>query len=527
VTTKDFLLHTKFILVEWDHGSSRKNKSQLMLGYGSANLTSSGWSKNCEIWHWTEEYSELSTCRLFLEHLCKKEAGLAPFCSSWLADLPKSAKGLGWLFGLKQNTRKDAFDSLVQSCQGDPAVLRIVSPYWDKDSLSLYSTLLGSFASNRPHRIELWVDESRRLARRSDYCAVLDLFDDWVKTQPIVIKTVRVAERSAPAYSVVPLHAKMIEIEGSKGKATRIFGSANFTGQAWLKSYNLETIGIIKNAAPFPTLLQKNRPHLKEYTLTRNAVTKLIDASDPNEESENGEDTRPWINWATLDERDAQRIVSVSYQSKQPLSAISFEADFYPARLLNRKTCNDLLLRQIQSAYSAQNNWRTIHQEPTLLSLEYVGPPLQLPEKLTLRLEFADGLFAKAGVEIYQPDFEGQRDTDTGIPLLADLEGVLVGRKPIVPPIPKISVEESPDDSGDEEEELSAVPELDETLASIPDYDRLPTVERVIQIYHRAKQTDLQELNRLRARATKLYNQMTNKAAKLAIRALIQALKEN
>jgi phosphatidylserine/phosphatidylglycerophosphate/cardiolipin synthase-like enzyme len=531
VTTKNFLLHTKFILVEWDDRRRPKGASHFMLGYGSANLTPSGWSENLETWHWTDDYSELTTCRSFLEHLCAKDSGLTAFCSPWLTQLPKSTKGRDWLFGSKRIAQKDAFSRLAQSYQGSPAVLRIVSPYWDNASSSIISELLANFGSDRPRLIELWVDESRRLARRSDYSVVLDILDSWTNPEPLAVKTVRVSDGSAVPHSVVPLHAKLIEIEGSKGKATRIFGSANFTGKAWLSGYNLETIGFIDNAAPFPKLLQKSPFKLSEHTITRNGLKKLIDASDPDEASLNGGDARPWINWATLDESDAQCIVSVSYQTND--SAIDnkdaavnylFDADFHPTRALDRKTNNAPLLNQIKCAYSDPNNWTTLHQEPTLLKVKYVGPALSLPETLSIRLEFGEGVFVSAGVEIHQPDFEGQRDTNTGIPLVADLEGILVGRKPVVPPIPKISNEESLDDSDDEEEELSDVPEVDETLASIPDFDRLPSIERAIQIYHRAKQTDLHEVRRLRARATKLCNKMTNTADKLAVRALIKAL---
>jgi hypothetical protein len=517
-----FLLHNKFILVEWGH-RGRRSSQKILLGYGSGNLSYSGWVRNLETWEWTTDLNELASCRRFLQFLPKLDKGLTKFLQSWIDRLPSdSNKTFGWLFGSKNSVRRTAFSRLVRSCKDTPLALRIVSPYWDRGSPELLKELLDAFGAKQPKRIELWVDGSGTLASAAHYREVLSIVESGSAASRLELRAVALDNARMNTRDYLPLHAKLIELEGSNKTAARIWGSANFTGAAWLGRRNLESIGFQTEAAPFPEML-KSYPGFSVASLTTKQLQKLIDTAEKDTDSYDDPE-RPWINWAALEEaKDGRTIVAVSYRSKSPLRAFGFQASFNSD---STTSDNEMLLARIQNAYSSTNNWQATSEEPTLLHLEYTGSPLPPPQKLLLRLDFPNGQYASARVELGQPDFE-LRDSKTGIPLFPDLEGVLIGRKPIISPRPKISVEETPDDPYDEEEELPAVPEVNDSLAAIPDYDRTPLTERAIEIYRRATtdKLDLKELARLRSRIRHLSGSITDASERLVVSALHKALK--
>ena len=234
VPEKQFLLHNKFILVERQHRRHTPSK-QFSLGYGSANLTYSGWLRNLETWEWTTDRGKLGSCRRFLEFLPKLDTGLAQFLQPWLKRLPNErTKSFDWLFTNKDAVRRLAFSQLVRNCRGSPLVLRIVSPYWDRLSPKLLRELINAFGSNQPKHIELWIDGSRLVASAAHYREVLNIVQKSYTGPKLELKAVTFDDTFMKTKAYAPLHAKLIEVEGSGETVARICGSANFTGAAWL-----------------------------------------------------------------------------------------------------------------------------------------------------------------------------------------------------------------------------------------------------------------------------------------------------
>src|SRR5206468_3840112 len=132
--------------------------------------------------------------------------------------------------------------------------VRVVSPYFDKGSAALLGNLLEELGTGTAgNRIEVWTDGSGCVARRSDYQSLLKLIAAHGRAVELkkVLRRGRHGEFGGPAH----LHAKLIEVEDSKGTVRRLLGSANFTGAAWVGSFNTESVYLEADRRALPTLL--------------------------------------------------------------------------------------------------------------------------------------------------------------------------------------------------------------------------------------------------------------------------------
>src|SRR5262249_46500855 len=158
---------------------------------------------------------------------------------------------------------------------------RIISPYFDDGSPELFEELAAEIqrTAGKPSRVELWIDGSARVARRSDYESVLQLLSA-TRIPNIEIRTVKKGTQSNEPNFRVPLHAKIIELEGTTGRVNRILGSANFTGAAWSSKRNTETIFLESGQRSLVDLLPQDYDSLR---LTKQAIRHLIKAAKDDE----------------------------------------------------------------------------------------------------------------------------------------------------------------------------------------------------------------------------------------------------
>lgn len=507
------LFHNKFILVESAHGK------ELALGLGSSNLTASGWLRNFETWNWNSSAS-LSPCADFLQYLSRFKDFDSGLLLSWVRVIhklrPRSAN-VSWLFGDKIKPRKTAFRALTRGQIGKPAILRIVSPYFDEQSPALFEELFEDIrlTAGQPRRVELWIDGSARVARRSDYNAVLQLFR--MPMQPkIEIKTIkRSAQANEPNFRV-PLHAKIIELEGTTGTVNRILGSANFTGAAWLSKRNTETIFLESGQRNLPTLLPQGYDSL---CLTKSAIRDLMRTAIEDDTQTVGQNR--WIYWASYDEQRNPPTLTVSYESKDRPIQFQLRGHFDS----RHKDLSSEKAKSIIKAFTDPKHWGKPQIEQSVFRVRCQRRDLQFPEYVTVFLVFSDGLKIDAPVEATNPDFSNARDSATGIPFEPSLETLLGGRKTIVKPISKKSTIEATegDEAIEDEEEVTEAPWAAESLSEDPDFDRQPLAVRFAKLLADSRKRPALA-NQLRERLIRFAAQIENPAERMLARSVLKAL---
>jgi hypothetical protein len=471
------LFHNKFVLIELE------NRPGIHIGLGSCNLTSSGWSRSVETWAW-DVGKALPACAEFLRYITKSSEIEGEVLSSWLKKIRSQTAAkpsIGWLFGPKKAVRTKAFRALTKGMQGSPTVLRIVSPYFDLNSSDLLEELLHIIGQNlgNPRKIEIWVDGSARLARRSDYAALAMLVRNI--SREIELRTIsRIVRRDEPRTQPA-LHAKIIELEDRIGKINRILGSANFTGAAWIRDYNIESIFLEESKQSFERALPEE---LRTTQLTMKDLDKLMQMAEESEDKA-GKQTH-WIYWATLDESNQPPVLTVSYESRDAPRAIALEGRFDPRHEeLSQETINAIV-----GGFVDLKNWRICKKTESILQMQ-LKIHLQIPEYARITLTFSDGSRVGSPIEISRPNFS-LRDTNTGIPLEASLDNLLgSSRTTVVQPIPKrstVETTEGDESTGDEEDVIETVAPP-ESLADDPDFNHQPLAVKFAKRLARAQST--------------------------------------
>jgi hypothetical protein len=512
------LFHNKFILLEFE------GRRGVALGLGSSNLTSSGWMENFETWNWNAS-GGISACADFLQYLSRFQESDSELVLSWVRAIrklsPRPAR-ISWLFGDKTKTRKSAFRALTRGPIGNAKVLRIVSPYFDTQSPKLFKELVAEIqrTAGKLGRVELWIDGSARIARRSDYETVFQLLSA-TRMRTIEIRTVKKSTQTNVPNFRVPLHAKIIELEGTTGRVNRILGSANFTGAAWLKKGNTETIFLESGQQSLAKLLP---PDYDSLRLTRAAIRHLMRTAKEDEKETPHQDRL--IYWASFDEQQNPPILTVSYESKDLPIDYKIEAHFD-----NRHTeLTPEKAKSIIKAFENPKNWSKPQIDQSLVRVRCQKRDLQFPEYMRVVLVFSDGSKVGAPVEAINPDFANIRDPATGIPLEASLETLLGARKTIVRPFPKKStVDATEGDEGTEgddangEEDVPEVPWAPESLSEDPDFDRQPLAVRFAKLLSDARKKPALA-KKLQERLTRFTTKIDDPAERMLARAVQHTL---
>lgn len=494
------LFHNKFILV--DHGG----RGGVSSGFGSANLTFGGWLHNLETWHWGTAQDGAAALDLFNRIPASHVSG--DFLDHWRKRLRGLRSPLKWLAGAdKAFVRKPAFRRLATSIRGAPRALRVVSPYFDKSSQSLLDELLATIRDQFDHvpPVEIWIDASGKLARKTDIATVMDIR----KAMPdVTVKAVRRESESATGFE--RLHAKLIELEGNDGRCARIFGSANFTGAAWIEPRNTETISLEHEVKPLAAVLGNRVVRLQH----RDLVQLASRVQEDEVSSEMG--GRRCIYWAALDESCERSRLVVSYESPDKPRRFSFRGGFDPRR------GNVHRAEEITQGYEDPRSWRLLSESrPGLVVLELTSARAIFPEHLWVQLHFLDGLSVESPVEPTDPNFD-LRDERSGIPLEPGIDSLLVGARPIVDSIPK-RIPIADEDAEHDEEEMEQPTAHDESLAGDPDYNRSPWG---VRLAHAIKEALPSQLPALRARAKSFRSMPLDPKQQMLVEAAERALDE-
>lgn len=508
------LFHSKFVVIT--------RKDELTIGMGSANLTPGGWNSNLESWSWEQE-RHAGNISDFLSELAAKNWIDRRLLEKSMGDLKKSKvrKTNSWLYG---SDKKKAAKNIIESLKpmvNQPTVLRVVSPYFDEGSKGV----LAMFSELFPKDIkkEFWIDRSGKHATLKDFNHLNLINSDFANCQFKSIKQRH--EKVVTVETQKPIHAKVIEVESMNGEGVRIFGSANFTGAAWLGSnYESITVEKYKSGENFLGCLNED---------LKNGVYNIAikDLTKPEIKQENEQkDGRllPIFYWAIYSERETEIKAHVFFPKGITLVKCRIEARHNPQRDLDSSPegSEELeTLTEIENEFQDKKNWG----EPSLSDdgvLTVVGNSnLRTPEMLRMKLSLSDGTEISCQVLPVPPNFE-DRDKSTGIPkhnlTVVDL---LDETKPIVRPVcttPIIDDEDQEDDEFEDEEVISIIPELS-SLSESPEFNHLPDAIKIIKKIKKEK--DFSERKESIVRLLKKFSKATKiKKQKVIADALLEAL---
>lgn len=462
--------HAKFVLLDVE------GRSLPILGGGSANLTSCGWSRNTEIWSWDERQA-LGACRSYLSRI----AGMVgqEVVAPWIRRLPKDESQLPWLFGSKRRAREAAWNYLSPPSIGTPQLLTVASPYFDRGSAELLDELLAHVASRlgSSPAVNLLIDGSGHLGRRSDYVEVLALSKR---------KNVRVLgparKDSAGEMVFWPSHMKAIELRGNSG-ARMVFGSANFTKAAW-HGGNHETLFRSPVGASLESLWSESQ--FPKVVDRRRLETLRITAV----EDDTASGSQKFIYWATFDESALELIVSASKPNL--IAKVQVLASSDPRRFGEEKERLDRIAKQ----FSESSNWSRLELEGPLVKIKLQQhASRQIPERLRVRAVWLDGTEASSPVEVQNPDFTDLRDAETGMPwdLTTALSGLCTPKQFVAT---KLTRKSTLDMGGDDEEEIAAEPQPSSLTADF-EYHHVPDGVRLARAIAKASPERRREMLRL------------------------------
>jgi hypothetical protein len=460
--------HCKFMLLELE------GRLEPILGGGSANLTSSGWGRNQELWSWDEKQA-LGACRAYLNAI-RNEVG-SDIVMPWIKRLPIAAPQLPWLFGSKRLARAAAWSYLCAPSIGIPRKLTIASPYFDQGSELLLNELLAHIAQRLGHTptVELIIDGSAQVGRRSDYSHVLKL------SQRKNVKIAAPSQNGDSGRSFLPLHMKALQLHGTLGHRT-LFGSANFTSAAW-KGLNHETLFAAPKAPPLDTLWSDGQDlqHVDPRRLKRLLTTAADD--QPGDKSLN------FVYWATFDERELELTLSASRIDE--IARIEVEAECDPRRQGDERH----RLLNIATAFSAINNWSAPAVQGHVLKIAQKARR-QLPERLRVRVIWKDDSAASGPVEVLHPDFTDLRDPESGMPwdLSEAISGLCGVKRAIATRLMRKSTRDADEDV--DEEDISPEPEIS-TLSADVEYHHIPEGISLAKAISKASPERRQEMLRL------------------------------
>jgi hypothetical protein len=512
------LFHNKFILAQYE-SSVRHALPRIIAGIGSANLTASGWSRNLEVWSW-DCGACLSACRSFLNYLAGIPNVGGDALKDWIVGLRRyENQGVlaPWLFKNKTAARTAAFSSLATGIRGTPAVLRVLSPYFDDKSPALLNEMLGILRAKKkkPRRVEIWVDGSGNFTTSPHLQNLIKLKES--QKERLVIKTLRRKAQLGQPCLPERVHGKVIELEDEYSNVSRIIGSANFTGAAWQDTWNTETIFHERGRNSLPNLLG-------EHTEIRSVSTSelerwILDA--PEKEDESGGELM-CIYWAAIDESVSPPKLSISYAATTRPVRVRISAQFDPQRSELPSRAKELI-----ELFENPQSWNGPDFSSNLVEMS-LKVRSSVPEQLRVELQFAEGRILESAVEVTNPDFD-LRDSDSGYPVdESAFENLFGGRNTIVPPLPKRDVLEVADeDIQSEDEEFTAPPMAPETLVDDPDFDRQPQGVRFAKLLSKLERTnDVQQLRILQKRVTAFREKLTDQSKKVVVEALYLKLKE-
>jgi hypothetical protein len=277
---------------------SRTGKT--LSGFGSANLTPSGWRRNVELWRWDSGRSAsgiLNMCRVFESRLELPSGSTARWRKSF------SIGGAGRspiLLGTRQAPSLERLVAQLLRKVPRPQVVRVASPYFDSRSELLFKQLAQTAG---PCRLEIWTDRSGRLTEPTHWRVLLNLL-------PALRK--RFKNVSVLAPKEIPWHAKVLELDNGHGDIARIVGSANFTGAAWgLNGSNLEMVDIEIARDGLPTLAKARE--IEVSPVGRQELARLASREDKDQIARvNG----PILLWASL--REAPPVVQIEARLARP-----------------------------------------------------------------------------------------------------------------------------------------------------------------------------------------------------------------
>ncbi len=430
-----------------------RRTGRTLSGFGSANLTPSGWRRNVEMWSWDNGRSAAGILQMCeeLERTNGIKGGLT-------ADLRKAfrvakANSSIVLLGAPRAPRFDDLFHRLLRAVGRPRVVRIASPYFDRHSAELLSHV---FEKTGRCRLEIWTDRSGRLAEPTHWRIILDML-------PKLVKMFGDVQVLAPPREI-PWHAKVIEIDDGRGHVARLFGSANFTGAAWGVKHrgNLELVAVDVSRHGLPDLLETRRI---EMTTVPDAERRRLARQEEQEQVRRARG--PVLLWACLAERP-KVLVLARLERSEKVTWWRVDADFDESRADDERE----RLRKVRESVADRGKWR-LQQSGRQIVLNWVGGEFIACERMTLRIRTASGS-CSAPVWVPEPDWS-KRDEKTGIPIATDsdewsIDAFLRGQRPIVSLRRK-----SCDLDQDEEvsEELNATPEPPLSIEH-PDYDHEP-----------------------------------------------------
>lgn len=454
-------------------------EDDFILGLGSSNLTSSGWSHNLETWCWDQKFQAENLLSflnfLSINNYCDQKL-LEPYIREIKKHKGKKAQ-IPWLIQEKESVLTTLLNYITKTV---PKVvkIRIISPYFSKDSNELIMKLKESFPICE---LEFWYDGSGVHTNSKNLKALNDLKDEFqvsLKNLLSVKKVHRIGK--VEVETKFPLHAKVIEFLDSNSEGIRVFGSANATGAAWFGN-NIEAISYerFKPKQDFLSLL-KNEQNITIEQAKASTFAPIISNSSIQEESFI---IVPAILWATYDEKECCLRVGMQLPSKNQIRDFEVFAGYDPKRDTDKsqrgfEEVN--ILSQRAKKFIEKDTWNMSFDEKFKV-LTLTSKEKETPENIAIKLILDNGKTLKAPVIPIQPDFESR--TSSGIPKsLNSVLDILEDGQPIVRPIAPTTIldsEDIEDDESDDEEEEDAQAGLT-SLATSPEYNHLPESLKII-----------------------------------------------
>jgi hypothetical protein len=441
------LAHAKGVIAR----DSRTGK--LLSGFGSANLTPSGWRRNVEMWSWDNGKSAagiLQMCEELERRSGIKNGLTAQWRKSFGVRKPSSAP---LVLGASHAASFDNLLLRLVKTVGRPQVVRIASPYFDRHSPELFSRIFGKTGRCG---LEIWTDRSGRLAEPTHWRVLSEAL-------PKLATMFGDVQVLAPPREI-PWHAKVIEFDDGHGRVARVFGSANFTGAAWGIRHggNLELVAVDSTRTGLPRLLDTRKI---EISAVGAAERKRLARQEEQEQLRVARG--PVLLWACLAEKPNVQVLA-RMQRAEKITWWRLDAEYDESRPDDERE----KLKKVRERVSDRARWR-FAQSGGEIVLDWIGGEFIACERMTVRIRTASGL-CSAPVWVPEPDWS-KRDTKTGIPIATDsgewsIDAFLRGQRPIVGLRRKVR-----DLEQDEEisEELNAAPEPPMSIAH-PDYDHEP-----------------------------------------------------
>jgi len=441
------LAHAKGVIAR----DSRTGRT--LSGFGSANLTPSGWRRNVEVWSWDNGQLAVGILQLCeeLEHANGIKRGLA-------AEWRKS-------FGVTRTNsslvvlgapRAPSFENVLQRLLrvvGRPRVVRIASPYFDRHSVELFSSVFGKTGRCK---LEIWTDRSGRLSEPTHWRIISKLL-------PKLVRLFGDVQVLAPSRET-PWHAKVVEVDDGQGHVSRVFGSANFTGAGWGLTHrgNLELVTVNVSRAGLPDLVDR-----RKIKITAVSGTERARLARQEDQEQVRRARGPVLLWACLTERPKVQVLA-RLERRKTVTWWRVDAEFDESRVDKERE----KLKRVQRRVADRSKWR-LRQQGRQIVLNWIGGEFVACERMTLRIRTTSGS-CSAPEWVPEPDWS-KRDRKTGIPFAPEpdawsIDAFLRGQRSIV------SLRHKSRDLEQDEEVLEDLNTAPEPMISIehPDYDHEP-----------------------------------------------------